>query len=352
MLSIRLLWLLATGVVGIGGGLMLGAAIDSAPAASAPGPRASAPAPASATPTRDRDASPRRLPEASGATRPAAPVAAGFDRNRFAAALRDGGARAERLGGEVEAAVWAPGWSAPVTVGRESRRMRMWSMSKPLTALGIYRAGAPDDQTVHNMTRAITRSENCPQRSVVLRLQEVAGGPAGAARSLEALLRTSGASVDVPTEARTGTCPTGSRPALQLGTTLWTVHDAVSFAHALGDGRFGPFGQRVLHLMGQPKHMSEEAMRGTHTMDPDFGAGKSLKGFRPAYKSGWGGSGDRNFLVGQFGVAEVGGQPVAFAVMFHPLQQPPRDDPGIDPNDQALERVLDPVAAELRRAAG
>src|SRR4051794_12878121 len=341
MLRAGLLGFLVTGVVGVAGGLLLGSAIDSAPAA-APAraaDRSAAPTPPSSSTRRRRAARPA-LPEASGATRAAVPAGGSFDPNRFRAALRDGAARAEALGGQVEAAVWAPGWSAPVTVGRASRRMRMWSMSKPLAALGIYAAGAPDPATAHNMTRAITRSENCPQRSVVLRLQEVEGGPARAAAFLDSLLNTSGASVDVPAQALPGACTTGSRRALQLGTTLWTVKDAVSFAHALGDGAYSQPAVPVLRLMSRPQRTSEEAATGTHTMDPPFGAGIALKDFHPAYKSGWGGSSAGNFLVGQFGVAYVHDQPVAFAVMFHPKQSMPRDDPGIAPSPQALETVL------------
>jgi hypothetical protein len=140
-------------------------------------------------------------------------------------------------------------------------------------------------------------------------------------------------------------------PALLLGTSTWTVSDAVRFAYALGHGEYGRAGTEVMTLMREPKLPSGEAPPGDHTADPDWGAGKALASYRPAYKAGWGGVQHGNFLAGQIAVFDLHGRTVAVAAMFHPSEQPDRDDPGRTAAPRAVETMFAAVAHALARPA-
>ena len=118
------------------------------------------------------------------------------DRREVTAALRHGVEQAAELGGSVEAAAMFANWRDPVIVtsppGGGKRWMRMWSMSKAVVMVGLLRAegwgevpGNPLTPEVQKaLEGAITRSENCRQRRVVLELQQApGGGPAGARRA-------------------------------------------------------------------------------------------------------------------------------------------------------------------------
>jgi hypothetical protein len=343
--------------VGLGGGRLIDGVPDPAPAAGATKVGDVAAAQKSTVPKKD-DASKPVLPEASDD-----PTAMpGADRERVEAALRGGAAAAERLGGTVEAAVLLPGWPAPAIVGDPRRRSRMWSMAKPVAA--IFARLPPEGPTRvvrAAMQNAIQRSENCPQRRVVLEVQKLAGGIPEARQLLAAVIHKSGASVVTTNQAEPATesCREYLRKAgegltdpfgstLLLGTWTWTVADAVRFAGALGNGTYGEPGAAVLYDMARPKRASREATAMEHTMDPAFGAGKVWE--RVAYKSGWGGTVQHDFVVGQYGtVGGAGTARVAFAVVFHPdeAHQPPIDDPGRTPADEAIQAVLKPVKQAL-----
>jgi CubicO group peptidase (beta-lactamase class C family) len=239
--------------------------------------------------------------------------------------------------------------------------MRMWSMSKPVTAvatlLALQRAGsAPSRELMRAMTRAITRSENCPQRRMVVELQTLTGGSRGALAALRSVLATAGvtdAEFDSATVGPDPACrsylaaqrgvrdPLG--PALQIGVTDWTVRDAARFAAALGEGRYGAAGTRVLTLMRRPKGRSAEESLADYTPHLDWGAGAAFAGLDPAYKAGWGGTQQASFMAGQYAVVRVAGHMVAVAAMFHPRVQPPLDDPGRTNAPDALAAIFTKV---------
>ena len=276
-------------------------------------------------------------------------------------------ASADRLGGRTEAAVWVSGWPSPIVSGATAPS-RMWSMAKPIAAIALRRLATTTDITPSvavedAIRRAIQRSENCRQRRVVLELQTLAGSPTAAAAAVARVLRDAGASATVASATETAdpmctdyllsAAPGAAsplRPALLLGTSTWTIRDAVAFAHALADGRFGVAGTAVTQLMRHPKLPSEETPRGDYSAPLDWGAGRSLQQWNPAYKAGWGGSRQGDFLAGQIAFITFHGTPVALAAIFHPNKQPERDDPGQTEAPAAIETVFQAVAHRLEQA--
>jgi hypothetical protein len=295
-------------------------------------------------------------------------------RRKLSAALARGVGRGAALGGAVEAAAMLGPWRRPVLAvsdpGGASRWMRMWSMSKIVTMVTLLRelgwgktAGRALSPEVRRAERAaVTRSENCPQRRVVLELERAAGGSSSKARAAVArTLRMAGAEARVASEIE---APEPScveylegqheiadplAPALLLGTSTWRVGDAVRFIHALGAGVYGPaLSHRVLTLMRAPKAASHEALSSEYTPPVNWGAGRALAGLDPAYKAGWGGTQQGEFLAGQIALFDLphGGW-AAVAVMFHPDVQPPEDDPGRTAAPRALELSMGSLAAAL-----
>lgn len=286
-----------------------------------------------------------------------------LNRAALKSALVSGAKKAKQLGGRMEAALDSPGWEAPVFYGNPRREMRMWSMAKPITAVALYLADpAPSEVVTSAIAGALERSENCRQRRVVLELQQLSGGPKLARKWLTRVLALAHVNA-IPSSDVQGPdppCPEylqgrgrgdlqePTAPALLLGTSMWTIGDAVRFAFALDMGKYGPAGERVLDLMRRPKQASREAERGTLTMSLDFGAGRALRNFHPAYKAGWGGQQTEAYVVGQYGVVKVRGTSLAFAVMFHPSENPADADPGKTVAPQAIETVLRAVARKLQ----
>ena len=286
-------------------------------------------------------------------------------RVRLAAELQGGVDAAAARGGTAEAALMLDGWRTPVIASSEARGegrfMRMWSMSKVATMVAVLRGlgwgrrpGRPIspelDQALHG---AITRSENCRQRRVVLELQRLSGGTAAAREALSEVFRAAGGDVRVgtqiaPPEANCiGYLNTQTElaeplaPALLLGTSTWRVGDAVRLAHALSIGTYGAaISHQVLDLMRLPKLPSREVKAGELTAPLDWGAGESLP-TGTAYKAGWGGSLNGNFLAGQIALTDLPGVGrAALVAAFHPDQQPSRDDPGITAAPEALDAIF------------
>jgi hypothetical protein len=286
-------------------------------------------------------------------------------RAHLGAELQHGVDAAAALGGTAEAAIMLDGWPTPLIVSSEAdgegRFMRMWSMSKVSTMIAVLhglgwgrRPGRPIspelDEALHG---AITRSENCRQRRVVLELQRLSGGTAAARRALQDVFREAGAEVRVgtqiapPEENCLAYLETQTElaeplaPALLLGTSTWRAGDAVRLVHALSIGTYGAaISREVLGLMRLPKQPSREVDPGELTAPLDWGAGESLPSGTP-YKSGWGGSLNGNFLAGQIALAELPGIGRAALVgVFHPDRQPSRDDPGITEGPQALAAIF------------
>ena len=286
---------------------------------------------------------------------------------RWTSTLRGAVRSAERLGGDAEAAVWLDGWPEPVTGGNASRRMRLWSLSKPPTAVAVLkRAGDPSAALDDAIRAAITRSENCRQRRVVLGLERLTGGAEGARAALGDVFRQAGAdgvAISDSTAPADVSCrtylqaagrglPDPLGPALQLGTSEWTVRDGVAFMHALGNGVYGEAGAKVQELMALPKERSRELTSDNDFSAPsDWGAGRAFAGFPGlAYKAGWGGVAQGRFLAAQAGIVPIGDRRAAVMAVFHPSTQPPSDDPGKTQGPKALEDMFRRMALQLRRS--
>jgi len=297
-------------------------------------------------------------------------------RARLARALERGVHRAAGLDGSVEAGVMLSPWRDPLVVtsepGGEQRLVRAWSLSKVFTAVTLlrklgwgHRPGTPPTPEVEAaLAGALTRSENCRQRRLVLELQRLAGGTPQAARTaLAETLSHAGAHVRIAAEAAPpepvcvgflqtqGGLENPLASGLLLGTSTWRIGDAVRFVHALDTGRYGKaVSKRVLSLMREPKAISRETPEGDFTADRNWGAGRALADFAPAYKAGWGGALQRRFIAGQLASVELpGGGMAAVGVMFHPHSQPPKDDPGLTKAPSAVETVMSALADEFRR---
>lgn len=314
-------------------------------------------------------APPQTGPVASGGVAVPAgglPAAAADDRGRGAMrrALAQGVAAArEVMGGSAEAAVWRDDWSAPVFAGDDERSMRMWSMSKAVTAVAVLRRQpSPSPELRQALVDALTRSENCPQRRVVMGLQWLTRGAEGARGAFEDVLATAQASAEVPPpiappeancraylQQHAGALGSHALdPAYQYGTADWTVHDAIAFAHALGTGIYRGAGERTLALLRLSKEPGREP-GAQLSVDASWGVGRTFPGWTTAYKSGWGGADTRTFLVGQIAVVQRAGRSVAVAAMVHPRQQPAVEDPGQAHAAEGLEALLREVSAQLDR---
>ncbi|HEY6731074.1 MAG TPA: hypothetical protein VI039_08630 [Solirubrobacterales bacterium] len=285
--------------------------------------------------------------------------------------LERGVEEAAALGGDVEAAVMLDGSPSPLVATSEAggaeRQMRMWSISKVATMITFLRllgwgdrpGEIPSPEALEGLVGALTRSENCRQRRVVLELQRAAGGIPQTRQALSETfaLADSKATPGTQVEAPESLCvpylsqqleiPQPLAPTLLLGTSQWRVSDAVRLAHALADGTYGKaLSEMVLELMEAPKRPSRESEPGELTAPIDWGAGTVFKGFAPAYKAGWGGTLNGNFLAGQIAIVHLqNGDDLALAVMFHPDTQPERDDPGITSAPAAIETVMEAVSA-------
>ncbi len=320
-----------------------------------------------------RSGSPGRGSAGSTASARGKPGARSGEERQLAAALRRGVTRAATLGGSVEAAAMLDASPGPIVATSEprgaSRYMRMWSMSKVATMVALLRAlrsgNGPGEATsaeVDSALRgAIVRSENCRQHRVVLELQRRVGGVAAARRAVAAVFARAGARPRIATEvaAPEPHCVPFLRsqteisdpqaPTLLLGTSTWRVSDAARLAHALAVGAYGRVvSARVLDLMSAPKRPSRESPTGELTAPLEWGAGDAFAGLDAAFKPGWGGSLNGNFLAGQLAIAPIGADDhLAIAVVFHPDAQPPRDDPGITAAPRALQEVMESVRASL-----
>jgi hypothetical protein len=291
----------------------------------------------------------------------------GVDRGEIASALERGVRRAAMLNGSVEAAAMAASWAAPVVaaspVSGSERKMRMWSMSKVVTMVALLRSlgwgserGDPPSPEVRQaLDSAIVRSENCPQRRIVLELQRLNGNSVGGAReAVAATLKAAGAEGEMATQVAgpEASClpfleaqreiPDPLAPTVLLGTSTWRVGDAARFMDAVGSGIFGKaVADRVLSEMRIPKEPSTEISPSEYTAAPDWGAGRALAPVHPAYKAGWGGTQQGEFMVGQIAFINLPGWgQVGIAAVFHPDAQPAADDPGLTNGPAAIERVM------------
>ena len=289
-------------------------------------------------------------------------------------AVLDGATRAAaKKGARVQAALLLEGWRRPVVaavpVEDARRQVRMWSVAKVVTAVALLRElgwgyrfnPAPPGEVDRAIKHALTRSENCPQRRLLLELQERAGGVDEARDAVRSTLYSARAGARLPAEAEPGDtfCHEYLRtqrrlaeplaPTLPLGVATWRSEDAVRFLHALGKGAYGErVADYVLKAMRLPKRRSREAPPGAHTAPVDWGAGRALSRWDPAYKAGWGGARDGEFLTQQ--VAQIvlaDGSLATLAVTVIPNVQPETDDPGSTVAPEATETIMRRVARAL-----
>jgi hypothetical protein len=141
-------------------------------------------------------------------------------------------------------------------------------------------------------------------------------------------------------------------PTLELGTNLWTVEDAVRFAFSLGAGAFGAPGRSVVGWMQLPKARAEGEPHAAYTSPLDLppAGGRFPQAWRAAYKGGWGGSQQHDYITEQIVILHIDHQVVALAAMFRPDAQPSVDNPGLTVAPTALEDVFARARAELRRS--
>ncbi len=279
--------------------------------------------------------------------------------------LEQGSTDALERGVTIYAAVSADGWNRAAQVNG-GEQLRMWSTAKAVTATSALTTAAkrgkqPTSELDAAMRDAIQRSENCRQRRVVLWLQEMTGGPSGAADAVRSTLASTGIDdVDVPQTAATpdaecidylnaSSAPNPLGPSLLLGTAKWTAVGASRFSLGLAAGSFGAAGRRVYRLMQLPKQRSREQKDPTaYTAAVDWGAGKkAMAGLKPAYKSGWGGVEQRSFIAGQIVALRVSGVSYGVAVFGAPVTQPVNDDPGKTEVPAAVEDLLALLAPVL-----
>lgn len=285
-------------------------------------------------------------------------------------ALLRGIRAAERQGGVASAGIWVDSWSRPVLQGAIERCARMWSVSKVVTSLAAMSLGADGDPFVRRaMVDAITRSDNCAQRRVVLALRKLAGSQAAEVSDVTKVLARAhvtptgayevGAITDdrdcIPyLEATRGTLADPLQPALEFGTLTWSVSDAVSFAHALATHVYGRAGAAMLRLMRLPKRYAlQPASRQDYTspLDRPPSGGDFPSAWRPGYKGGWGGSEQADFVTEEIAVLDIHGHSVALAADFWPSTPASSDDPGRGIAPDALEALFTPVRAVLKPIA-
>ena len=293
------------------------------------------------------------------------PVAA-VSRAEVVTALRAGTREAARSGVKIYAAVSSDQWSSAAQVDGE-KQLRLWSTAKAVTAVAALRAAAqtsqgPSADLTKSIEGALERSENCRQRSVVLWLQQMVGGPAEASSAIRAELERAGSSdatipevpAAVPADCveflRTSGVSDQLGPALQLGTATWTPVTASRFAWALAAGELGQPGDRVFSIMRRPKASSREVNDPSgYTADLDWGAGKAMANLRPAYKAGWGGTEQQDFIAGQIVALRTATGSYGVFVFGSPDKQPTVDDPGLTAIPDAVEAVLRRLAPVLGR---
>jgi hypothetical protein len=302
--------------------------------------------------------------EVRGSQRPE-PAGAPADvwRSRLDDALRRGVVAAAAFGGEVEVGLWLDNDKTPIEAGDQLGLGRLWSLSKPVAALAALEAadarGGPTTALMAAVTDAITKSDNCAQRLVVLDLQQREGGIDGAAAAFGAILKRAGvtlttkpqqADISGDAECRSYLSTNGGEisdpfgTALQFGTDEWTLRDAILFAHALANGTYKRAGETVLGLMRQAKDRPAGASPTDYTgplNDPPSG-GQFPPEWAPAYKGGWGGHRlhPPNFRAAEIVVLDVGVHKIALAATFRPTMQPRSDDPGTTHAPQALNALF------------
>ena len=80
----------------------------------------------------------------------------------------------------------------------------------------------------------------------------------------------------------------------------------------------------------------------------DWGAGTVFpRGWKPAYKAGWGGSQNEAYLAEQIVALDIGGRNVGVSAMFMPNEQPANDALGQGDEVEAIEGILEQIKVAL-----
>lgn len=289
------------------------------------------------------------------------------------AALLRGISKVHASGSAVQAAVWVEGADMPVIAGDAlDQPMRPWSMVRVATTIAAYRAAVasgqpgPSPTMTEAMRGTIVRAENCRHHRLVLGLQELAGGREAARAAVAKVFSDAGAEgFEVAdqqgraepycdaylTQAGDGLKdPTGT--VVQFGTSSWTISDAIDFAHSLGAGVFGDAGRFVLDLMREPKQTNRDSEVASDYAAPlDWGAGRVLERWDPAYKGGWGGAHRPvKYVAGQIAVVTVADRNVAIAAVIHPATEPTSDDPRRAGVIEPIEAIFNEIAEQFTAA--
>ena len=261
-----------------------------------------------------------------------------LSRGELAAIVRDAA-----RGGRVQAAVAFPDGRVIAVASRGSaqRRVRMRSVAKAATAIALVETGPLPARTQGAMREALVRSDDCAQRHMTVVLQDRLGGVEPARRAVAAVLSRSGARrFAVTRRTSAGSCPAwvaglpgAADPALQMGTSEWTVADAARFARS-----FGTAPGRVRALLRARKLRSPDVAG-----DVQWGAGRALARLRPAYKAGWGITPSRAFVVEQ--AVFVSGHGIGLT--FEPHAFGTDDDPTRTGAPRAFAKVLRALRREL-----
>jgi hypothetical protein len=309
----------------------------------------------------------RLTPASAGSTHPSGAEAQ--PRRTLEVALSSGVSQADALGGEAAAAVWIAGDRQPVLSGPTSVPHRMWSMSKAVVTVAALQAvrNRPDPVLRSAIADAITRSDNCAIRRVIVGLQDrLNQGTEGTIAAFERALATADARIERSPQlgsaeqaclrylnAHQGGLPGSDLGVVpQFGTAEWTEYDAISFAHALSAGVYGAPGAYLLQAMSVPKQPPLEEPPPPSAPPLDWGAGAAFPvSWQPAWKAGWGGSQDRppHYLAGQLVVLRLGDVPVAVTAIFVPRAEPVTDNPGITQAPRALETMFAAARLGLER---
>lgn len=310
----------------------------------------------------------------AGKLRPPASTTAAparIDPSALSGALSKGAADVRRLGlGTAELALMLDTDATPLVRGAApDRRVRLWSMVKPVTAVALLKARGNKVGGLERYLRAaLLRSENCAQRKLVLELQRAQGGIDAAKRALRDTLVAVGGQIEtsraqISVDGRdcriagfeSLSVADAGRQALFAGTSNWRISDAVRFAHGLRDERVfsKEISDRILGLMRAPKLASREPGADSRITAPlEWGAGSVFRSpcWHVAYKGGWGRNVAVPFSAGQLGSVELAnGRWAAFAVVFHPTVQPIDSDPGKALAPEALGAALAPLRRKLQK---
>lgn len=214
-----------------------------------------------------------------------------------AGGLGDIDALGRSLGGEVGAAVRAPGMAAPVTAGALSTGSAWSTIKVPIALAVLHDVGGPQGLSAtqrQQVESALTASDNAAAAALFEYLAERHGGVAGAATAVADRLRAAGdAGTVVSTQGRDGFSP--------YGQTDWSLAAQERFMAGLVGGCVADADstEYVLEVMGR-------------VTSDTWGLGSI--GVPARWKGGWGPGTDGRYLVRQMGVIDLDGKQLIVSI--------------------------------------